>query len=146
MKLIKKHIFADEEGRLKLPLELIKMADIKPGSELEITLIIPEDGMLPCPFMVVSSNAPVVFEFALGCEAEEDGEPEDDFSLPKALLLAAGISPDSDLEVTCIPGTITIKESDILNRLPESLSSLFQSFGINPENVREVMKKEGYFI
>lgn len=146
MKLIKKHICADEEGRLKLPLEFIKMAEIQPGSKFEITLNIPDEGMPPCPLMFLSPNAPVVFDFAPGCEAEENGEPEDDFSLPQALLLAAGISPDSDLEVTCIPGTITIKEADILNRLPESLSSLFQSFGISSEAVREVMKQEGYFI
>lgn len=105
MKLIKKHIYVDEEGRLKLPLEFIKTAEIQPGSKLKITLIIPEE-----------------------------------------FLLAADISPDSDLEITCTPGTITIKESDILNRLPENLSSLFRSFGISPETVREVMKQEGYFI
>ena len=146
MKLIKKHIYADEKCRLKLPLEFIKTAEIQPGSKLEITLIIPEDGMPSCPLIFLSPNAPVVFDIATGCEAEEDGEPEDDFSLPEELLLAADISPDSDLEITCTPGTITIKESDILNRLPENLSSLFRSFGISPETVREVMKQEGYFI
>ena len=32
-----------------------------------------------------------------------------------------------------------------LDRLPDGLREIFRSFGIHPDTVREVMKKEGYF-
>ena len=149
MKLIEKRICVDKEGRLPLPMEFINAAAIQPDSEMTVTLAISEEGLLPCPVMVVSPDTPVTFAFAPDCDEDEepeDGEAEDDFALPHELLNAAGIPIDSDLDVTCVPGAIIIKESDILNRLPDGLRTLFQSFGIHPETVREVMKKEGYFV
>ncbi|MDA8227581.1 MAG: hypothetical protein M0T74_07735 [Desulfitobacterium hafniense] len=144
MKLIEKRICLDNEGRLQLPMEFINVAALQPGAELTVTLAIPEEGLLPCPVMVVSPDAPVAFAFAPDCG--EDEEPEDDFALPHELLNAAGIPIDSDLDVSCVPGAIIIKESDIMNRLPDGLRTLFNSFGIHPETVRDVMKKEGYFV
>lgn len=151
MKLIEKRICVDKEGRLPLPMEFINAAAIQPDSEMTVTLAISEEGLLPCPVMVVSPDVPVAFAFAPdygedGDTEQKDGEPEDDFALPHELLNAAGIPIDSDLDVTCVPGAIIIKESDILNRLPDGLKTLFQSFGVHPETVREVMKKEGYFV
>jgi hypothetical protein len=59
---------------------------------------------------------------------------------------AEGFGPiDGDLDVTCVPGAIIIRESDVLDRLPDGLREIFRSFGIHPDTVREVMKKEGYF-
>lgn len=80
-----------------------------------------------------------------GDEDEEGAEEADDFALPHDLLRAAGIPVDGDLDVTCVPGAIIIRESDVLDRLPEGLREIFQSFGIHPDTVREVIKKEGYF-
>jgi len=151
MKLIEKRICVDKEGRLPLPMEFINAAAIQLDSEMTVTLAISEEGLLPCPVMVVSPDAPVAFAFAPdngedGDTEQKDGEPEDDFALPHELLNAAGIPINSDLDVTCVPGAIIIKESDILNRLPDGLKTLFNSFGIHPETVRDVMKKEGYFV
>ena len=149
MKLIEKRICVDKEGRLILPAELVNAAAFHPGTEVTVTLAISEEGLLPCPVMIVTTDVPVAFGFTpdYGGEGEPgDGEPEDDFALPHELLQAAGIPIDSDLDVTCVPGAIIIKESDILDRLPDGLKSLFQSFGIHPETVRDVMKKEGYFV
>ena len=86
--------------------------------------------------------------FTQDCGGDEDGESAeeaDDFALPHDLLRAAGIPIDGDLDVTCVPGTIIIRESDVLDRLPDGLREIFRSFGIHPDTVREVMKKEGYF-
>jgi len=149
MKLIEKRICVDKEGRLQLPIEFINVAALQPGTEMSVTIVIPEEGLPPCPLMVVSPDAHVTFAFAPECseyEESEDDETEDDFALPHELLNAAGIPIDSDLDVTCVPGAIIIKESDILNRLPDGLKTLFESFGIHPETVRNVMKKEGYFV
>jgi len=151
MKLIEKHICVDKEGRLPLPMEFINAAALQPGTEMTVTVVSLEDGVLPCPLMVVSPDIPITFAFTPDNgedenEEMENGEPEDDFALPHELLQAAGIPIDSDLDVTCVPGAIIIKESDALNKLPDGLKTLFQSFGIHPETVREVMKKEGYFV
>ncbi len=146
MKLIEKRICVDKGGRLLVPMEFINAAALQPGTEMSVTLAIPEEGMPPCPLMVISPDAPVTFAFAPDYDDGDELEEDDDFSLPHELLNAAGIPIDSDLDVTCVPGAIIIKESDILNRLPDSLKALFHSFGIHPETVREVMRKEGYFV
>lgn len=149
MKLMKTRASVDKEGRLILPAESVNTSGFQPGGEVSVTLTIPEDGELPCPVMVVTPESSVMFTFAPDCEESEEpeeDEPEDDFSLPHELLQAAGIPVDSDLDVTCYPGAIVIKESDILNRLPDVFKALFHSYGIHPETVREVMKKEGYFV
>ncbi|WP_368488040.1 hypothetical protein [Clostridium sp. BJN0013] len=149
MKLMKMRASVDKEGRLIFPADSVNTAGFHPGGEVSVTLTIPEDGELPCPVMVITPENPIMFTFAPECdesEEPEEDESQDDFSLPHELLQAAGIPVDSDLDVTCVPGAIVIKESDILNRLPDGLKALFHSYGIHPETVREVMKKEGYFV
>jgi len=149
MKLMKTHASVDKEGRLILPAEFVNTSGFQPGGEVSVTLTIPEDGELPCLVMVITPGSPVMFAFAPDCEESEESEEdetEDDFSMPHDLLQAAGIPVDSNLDVTCVPGAIVIKEADILNRLPDGLKALFHSYGIHPETVREVMKKEGYFV
>lgn len=149
MKLMKTLASVDKDGRLILPAESVNAAGFQPGGEVSVTQTIPEDGEPPCPVMVITSESPAMFTFAHDCdesEEPEEDETEDDFSLPHELLQAAGIPVDSDLDVTCVPGAIVIKEADILNRLPDGLKALFHSYGIHPETVREVMKKEGYFV
>lgn len=71
---------------------------------------------------------------------------EDYLNVPVELLEAAGIPEDSDLDVICIDGAVVIVEADILDNLPENLRGLFDDLGINPDTVREVMRKEGYFV
>lgn len=71
---------------------------------------------------------------------------EDDLHVPVELLEAASIPEDSDLDVICIDGAVIIMEEDILNNLPEDLRELFDDLGISPDTVREVMRKEGYFV
>lgn len=148
MKLIEKCICVDKKGSLVIPMELVEAAGLQSGAEVAVTLAISEEGLLPCPVIFVTADISVAIgfgpEFGGECKEEEE-EPEDDFKIPHDLLQAAGIPVDSDLDVTCIPGVIVIKESDILNRLPDGLRDLFQSFGIHPETVRDVMKKEDYF-
>jgi hypothetical protein len=149
MKLIEKRICVDKDGRLPVPMEFINAAAIQPGTEMTVTLAIPAKEPISSPLMIVSPDGPVTFTFAPDYDEDEepgDGEMEDDFALPHELLNAAGIPIDSDLDVACVPGAIIIKESDILNRLPDGLKTLFESFGIHPETVRDVMKKEGYFV
>lgn len=71
---------------------------------------------------------------------------EDELNMPAELLEASGIPEDSDLDVICIDGAVIIMEADILNNLPDKLRELFDMLGICPDTVREVMRKEGYFI
>jgi hypothetical protein len=79
------------------------------------------------------------------CDCEEDGV-EISLTLPDLLLEAAEISEASALEIVCAPGAIVILEADILDNLPDELHELFTALGINPDTVREVMRKEGYFV
>ena len=48
--------------------------------------------------------------------------------------------------VICVDGTVVIMEADILDNLPEDLRDLFDDLGIKPDTVREVMRKESYFV
>lgn len=142
MKLIEKHICVDKEAKLPLPIEFINAAALQPDAEMTVVLAVPENGEFPFPMMTVIPEDSVLFSFAQDCGEDE----EDELSVPCELLEAAGIPIDSDLDVACYPGAIVITELDVLNRLPDGLGALFQSFGIRPDTVREVMKKEGYFV
>ncbi len=62
------------------------------------------------------------------------------------LLTIPVIPADSDLEIICDDGAVVILASDILKRLPEELAGLFQELGIHPDTIREVMRKEGYYL
>lgn len=81
------------------------------------------------------------------CVSLEDRQcDEDDLHVPVEFLEAAGIPEGSDLEIICTAGAIVIMEADILDNLPEDLRGLFGDLGISPDTVREVMRKEGYFV
>ena len=43
-------------------------------------------------------------------------------------------------------GAIVITGADILNNLPHELRGLFDELGVDPGTVREVMRKEGYYL
>lgn len=149
MKLIEKRICVDKRGCIQLPREFINAAAIQPGAKMTVTIVMKEECLLPCPVMVISPDGPVVFTFASSPhenETPEDGSLRDYIALPREFLNDAGIPIDSDLDITCVPGAIIIKEPDVLDKLPEELRYLFQSFGIHPETVREIIKKEGYLV
>jgi len=128
-------------------MEPVNLKGFRPGDEVSALLTVPEDGEFPGLMMLAAPKDSSLSFFTQdrSDEDEEDAEEADDFALPHDLLRAAGIPIDGDLDVTCVPGAIIIRESDILDRLPDGLREIFRSFGIHPDTVREVMKKEGYF-
>lgn len=145
MKLLKMNASVDKKGRLILPMDSVNLDGFRPGDQVNAILTMSENGEIPFPMLTITSGDSVLFSFAQDCCEDEEAEDEDELSVPYELLEAAGIPIDSDLDVSCYPGTIVIRESDLLDRLPDDLKTLFQSFGIQPDTVREVMKKEGYF-
>lgn len=112
---------------------------------LELHTCVDKDGRIVVPEDIVKAA-----KFRPGdevCISLEDGPcDEDDLNVPVELLEAAGILEDSDLDVICIDGAIVIMEADILDNLPDDLRELFDTLGIDPGTVREVMRKEGYFV
>lgn len=148
MKLLKVSANVDKEGCLILPMESVNLKGFQSGGEVSALLAVPEDEEFPGLMMLAAPKDSALSFFTQdrgGDEDEEDAGEVDDFALPHDLLRAAGIPIDGDMDVTCVPGAIIIRESDVLDRLPEGLREIFQSFGIHPDTVREVMKKEGYF-
>jgi hypothetical protein len=147
MKIFKVSASVDKECRLILPMEPVNLEGFRPGDEVSALLTVPEDGEFPGLMMLAAPKDSSLSFFTQdrSDEDEEDAEEADDFALPHDLLRAAGIPIDGDLDVTCVPGAIIIRESDVLDRLPDGLREIFRSFGIHPDTVREVMKKEGYF-
>jgi len=144
MKLIELRTSVDKQGCIVLPKEPLGNAGLKPGDEVRVTLAVgQEETESLCPQLIVTPQDVGVAVQLSGCqEADEEG----DLTLPNDLLEAAEIPVDSDLEVVCTAGAIVIMESDILDSLPDELRELFGELGINPGTVREVMRKEGYFL
>jgi bifunctional DNA-binding transcriptional regulator/antitoxin component of YhaV-PrlF toxin-antitoxin module len=65
-------------------------------------------------------------------------------TLPVELLNIAKLEPGDRLDIMVAASK---EESDyILNNLPDDLRQIFGELGINPDTVREVMRKEGYFL
>ncbi len=149
MKLLKVSANVDQEGRLILPMESAKLEGFLPGGEVSALLAVPEDEEFPGLMLLAAPKDSALSFLTQDRGGDEDGESAeeaDDFALPHDLLRAAGIPIDGNLDVTCVPGTIIIRESDVLDRLPDGLREIFRSFGIHPDTVREVMKKEGYLV
>jgi bifunctional DNA-binding transcriptional regulator/antitoxin component of YhaV-PrlF toxin-antitoxin module len=65
-------------------------------------------------------------------------------TLSADLLNAAKLEPGDVLNVTVTVDQL--ENEDILDNLPEDLRELFDMLGIDPDTVREVMRKEGYFV
>jgi bifunctional DNA-binding transcriptional regulator/antitoxin component of YhaV-PrlF toxin-antitoxin module len=144
MKLIEMRTTVDRHGRIILPKELLGNAGIKPGDEVRVTLAVgQEETENLCPQLVVT---PQGVEVAVRLSGWRKDDEEGDLTLPNGLLEAAEIPVGSDLEIFCTAGAIVIMESDILDSLPDELRELFGELGIDPGTVREVMKKEGYFV
>jgi bifunctional DNA-binding transcriptional regulator/antitoxin component of YhaV-PrlF toxin-antitoxin module len=144
MKLIKMRTSVDKQGRIILPGEPLGAAGLKPGDEVRVTLAVGQEEMESlCPQIVVTPHG---VEVVVQLSGWQKDDKECDLTLPSELLEAADIPEGSDIEIVCTPGAIVILESDILDRLPDELSELFDELGINPGTVREVMRKDGYFL
>lgn len=143
MKLIEMRTSVNEQGCIVLPKEPLGNAGLKPGDEVCVTLVTgQEENENGNPLLVISPRGTGVAVQLSGCQDNEKG----DLTLPNDLLEAAEFSEGSDLEIVCTAGAIVILESDILDNLPDELHDLFCELGIDPETVREVMRKDGYFI
>ena len=73
-------------------------------------------------------------------------EGESPLSIPESLLKEAGIDIEADVDVVCKNGSITITEADDAEILvPKAILNLCAEFGISPEKVKAVMRKEGLY-
>lgn len=73
-------------------------------------------------------------------------ENESPLSIPESLLKEAGIDLEADLDVFCREGSITITEAaDVEILVPKAVLNLCAEFGISPEKVKAVMRKEGLY-
>ena len=68
-------------------------------------------------------------------EAPEAAE----LTVPHALLEAANIPMDADLDITVHEGSIVIGNASPMEPLPSQIWSLFESLGIRPEAVRAAL-------
>lgn len=143
MKLVEMHACVNQRGRIILPAEWLETVGLKPGDEVCVTMALREETDNPWPLALITSQG---VEVAVQlCGWQEDNEVTD-LTLPNELLEAAEIPEGSDLNIVCADRAIVIMEADILDNLPDELRELFDQLGINPDTVREVMRKEGYFV
>lgn len=144
MKLFETRAIVDEHGRIILPTELLVSVGLKSSDEVRVTLVVSQaETESTYPQLVITSHGVEVALTSAGCQKDEG---ENNLTLPNTLLEAADIPEGSDLEIICAPGIIAIKEADILDNLPDEIRELFGQLGIHPSTVREVMRKEGYFV
>lgn len=69
-------------------------------------------------------------------EAPESAE----LCVPHALLEAAGIPLDDDLDIRCEDGAIIIGSADPVRQLPPQLMELFDSLGVSHDTIRCVLE------
>ena len=145
MKIMKTKAVVDSHGLLTLP---AIPAGLTPGEQVDVILASQGEESAPLLLLTQSGIDVAVPLCALSDEPddEEESDDENSLNLPAELLEDAGLAADSALEIICGDGAIVILASDILNQLPEELTGLFQELGIHPDTVREVMRKEGYFV
>ncbi|HCR83486.1 MAG TPA: hypothetical protein DIW07_08735 [Lachnospiraceae bacterium] len=145
MKIMKTKAVVDTQGFLTLP---AIPAGLTPGDQVNVILASQAEESAPLLLLTQSGIEVAVPLCALSDapEDEDEADDEDGLNLPTELLEDAGIPADSALEIICGDGAIVIFASDILNQLPEEVTGLFQELGIHPDTVREVMRKEGYFV
>ncbi|MHB1406044.1 MAG: hypothetical protein ACYCV0_10705 [Desulfitobacteriaceae bacterium] len=152
MKIVKMKSDVDKNGQIVLPAEAVGNAGLKPGDEICITIMVQEEVNQHCPLVFITSEGVEIAVPLFGLQKDDekfspDYElPEDELHIPHELLESANIPLDSDLDVISAEGAIVIVPSDIINRLPDELRGLFEDLGIDPSTVRDVMRKEGYFV
>lgn len=147
MKMIEMKFAVDNKGCLIFSEETVNAAGLKPGDEVYVTLTVSEEENYPYPMILITTEPlDITVHNAQEMDEEEEPEEEDDLTLPYSLLEDANIPLDSDLDIICGDSKIKIRPTDPMDRLPDELRGLFDNLGIHPDTVREVMKKEGYFV
>lgn len=152
MKIIKMKSEADKNGQIVFTAEAAGNAGLKPGDEICCTMMLREEVNQHSPLALIASEGVEVAVPLLELQKDdvkfspEYELPEEELHIPQELLDSANIPLDSDLDVICAEGAIIISASDILDRLPDELRGLFEDLGIDPNTVRDVMRKEGYFV
>ena len=63
-----------------------------------------------------------------------------ELSVPHALLEAAGIPLDDDLDIRCEDGVIIIGSADPVKQLPPQLMELFENLGVSHDTIRCVLE------
>lgn len=144
MKLIEMHTSMDEKGCVILSKESLEAAGLEFGDDVRITLVVGQEETESLDPQIVVTPCGVEAVVQLSDRREDD--EKSNLTLPNDLLEAAEIPEGSDLEIVCTVGAIVIMKSDILDRLPDDLRELFGKLGIDPGTVREVMRKDGYFV
>ncbi|MTK06600.1 MAG: hypothetical protein F8N38_05875 [Hungatella sp.] len=147
MKIMKTKVAVDPQGLLTIP---VIPAGLTHGEQVDVVLASMGDEAAP---LLLLTQAGIEVAIPLCALPEEDTldekaepEAEDGLNLPGEVMDGAGISADSDLEIICGDGAIVILASDFLNRLPEELAGLIHELGIHSDTIREVMRKEGYYL
>lgn len=144
MKLYKTAAVVDKHGRVTLQTGMLDAAGLKPGNEVQVTLAVKQDETeSPHPQLVITPHGQ---KTAVQLTDRRKDNEEIGLTLPNNLLEAAEIPEGGDLEIICTAGAIVIMEADILDNLPDDLRELFDMLGIDHGTVREVMRKEGYFV
>lgn len=143
MKLFEMHACVNQRGRIILPAEWLGAAGLKPGDEVCVTMALREETDNMCRLALIT---PKGVEVTVQLSDQQEGDEVTDLTLTNELLEAAGIPENSNLDIICADGAIVIMEADILDNLPGDLRQLFDMLGMDPDTVREVMRKEGYFV
>jgi bifunctional DNA-binding transcriptional regulator/antitoxin component of YhaV-PrlF toxin-antitoxin module len=143
MKMIEMCTCVDKDGRLVISETIVEEAGFNPGDEVHVSLAAAksETYRSSMSLRTAEHSDTVVYP-----DDVDKFAPEDELCIPGEMLEAAGIPKDSDLIIIYTDGAIVITESDILDNLPDELRELFANIGVNPDTVREVMRKEGYFV
>lgn len=143
MKMIEMRTCVDKDGRLTISEKTVEEAGFNSGDEVYVSLAPAKGETHPCPIHFISTEPS---DAVVHPDDEDELAPEDELCIPGEMLEAAGIPKDSDLNIIYTDGAIVIMQADILDNLPDELRELFANIGVNPDTVREVMRKEGYFV
>ncbi|MGI1660251.1 MAG: hypothetical protein ACRKFN_15025 [Desulfitobacterium sp.] len=143
MKMIKMCTCVDKDGRLVISEKIVEEAGFNSGDEVYVSLVAAKEETHPCLINLITTEPSDTVVYP---DDVDKFAPEDELCIPGEMLEAAGIPKDSDLNIIYTVGAIVITESDILDNLPDELRELFANIGVEPDTVREVMRKEGYFV
>lgn len=143
MKMIEMRTCVDKDGRLVIPEKTVEEAGFNPGDEVYVSLAAAKEETHPCLRHLITTEP---LDTVVHSDDDDEFAPEDELCIPGEMLEAAGIPRDSDLNIIYTDGTIVIMEADILDNLPDELRELFANIGVNPDTVREIMRKEGFFV
>jgi len=142
MKMIEMRTCVDKDGRLIIPEKTVEEAGFNPGDEVYVSLVDAKEETHPCLINLTTEPSDTVVH----PDDDDEFAPEDELYILGEMLEIVGIPEDSDLNIIYTDGAIVIMEADILDNLPDELRELFANIGVEPDTVREVMRKEGYFV